>query len=74
MNSQKNLDVEMLKQIRHYYHDINQPLTTIILLSDMGASSDGLTIQEAKDLYEAALSCRELLASFNDYIETLDIE
>jgi hypothetical protein len=73
MNSQKDPDVEMLKQIRHYYHDINQPLTTIILLSDMGASSDGLTVQETKDLYEAALRCRDLLANFHDYIETLDV-
>ncbi len=63
------------ERIRHLYHKVNQPLTTILLLSEMGgASGKGLNQTEAQEIYQAGLICREMLLELQELFHRATLE
>jgi hypothetical protein len=61
---------ELTGKLRKFYHEIYQPLTTIILLSDLGTNmGEGLDSDECREIYEAALKCREMLANIHGLMQ-----
>jgi|GEM_PF-1820802 len=64
----------LLDKLRYYYHDVNQPLTSILLLAEIGSSQDGLNQHETQELYEAGLQCREVLAELHKFIDRWQAE
>jgi hypothetical protein len=64
----------LLEKLRYYYHDVNQPLTSILLLAEIGTSQDGLDQRETQELYEAGLQCREVLAELHKFLDKWQAE
>ncbi len=64
----------LLEKLRYYYHDVNQPLTSILLLAEIGSTQDGLNRHETQELYEAGLQCREVLAELHRFLDNWQIE